>query len=181
MRVQRVRPSDRPSERFFVTPFFESSAPTLERRVRDLMSTDLVATTPEATPYEVAQAMIQERLDLMPVVDHDLRVVGIVTEGDLLNRVNFPHGTILDGLKALFGRGDHRTEKALARHVSDLMTRPVQTISPDATLQAAAERMLEKHLRALPVVDPDGKLLGLLTRRHVLQAMASWSERPNSP
>src|SRR5690606_4978339 len=87
MRVQRVRPS----ERFFVTPFFESFAPTLDRHVREIMSTVVVATAPEATPYEVAQALVQERLDLLPVVDRDLRVIGIVSEADLLSRVNFPH------------------------------------------------------------------------------------------
>jgi len=173
MRVQRVRPS----ERFFVTPFFESHAPTMDRQVRDLMTTDILATSPEATPFEVAQAMIQERIDLMPVVDRDLKVIGIVSEDDLLSRVNFPHGKILDGLRALFGQGDRRAEKALARRVDALMTRDVCTVSPDATLQDAAETLVSKGLRALPVVDKEGRLIGLLTRRHVLQGMMQWSER----
>ena len=173
MRVQRVRPS----ERFFVTPFFESEAPTLDRQVRDSMTTDILATSGDATPYEVAQAMIQERVDLMPVVDRDLRVVGIVTEGDLLNRMNFPHGKIMDGFRALFGRGDHRTEKAMAQRVEGLMSRDICTIGPAETLQSASEQMITKGVRALPVVDQDGRLIGLLTRRHVLQAMMQWSER----
>ncbi|MNT46271.1 Choline transport ATP-binding protein OpuBA [compost metagenome] len=173
MRVQRVRPS----ERFFVTPFFESTAPTLNRHVRDLMATDILATSPDATPYEVAQAMLQERIDLLPVVDRDLKVVGVMSEADLLNRVNFPHGTILDGLKALFGRGNHRVEKSTANRIGDLMTRSVQTISPDETLQDAAEIMVTKGVRGLPVVDKDGHLIGMLTRRHVIQGMLQWSER----
>lgn len=173
MRVQRIRPS----ERFFVTPFFESFAPTMNRHVRDVMSTDVLATSPDATPYEVAQAMVQERVDLMPVVDRDLKVVGIVSEDDLLSRVNFPHGRILDGLKALFGRGDRRIEKAMAPRIEGLMNRDVCTIAPDATLQEAAERMIDRHVRILPVVDGEGRLLGILQRRHILQAMLQWSER----
>lgn len=173
MRVQRVRPS----ERFFVTPFFESFAPTLDRHVREIMSTEVVATAPEATPYEVAQALVQERLDLLPVVDRDLRVIGIVSEADLLSRVNFPHGKIMDGLRALFGRGDRRAEKAMATQVADLMSREVWSVGPNETLQAAAEVMIDKGVRALPVLDEDGRLLGLLTRRHLLQGMLAWSAR----
>lgn len=176
MRVQRVRPS----ERFFVTPFFESFAPTLDRQVRDFMTTDILATSAEATPYEVAQAMIQERIDLMPVVDRDLKVIGIVSEGDLLNRVNFPHGKILDGLRALFGRGDYRAEKSTAQRIEGMMNRDLVTIGPDDSLQVAAERMINKGVRALPVTDPQGHLIGLLTRRHILQAMMQWSERQTS-
>ena len=173
MRVQRVRPS----ERFFVTPFFESFTPTMDRRVRDCMTTDILATSAEATPYEVAQAMSQERIDLMPVVDRDLKVIGIVSEGDLLNRVNFPHGKILDGLRALFGRGDYRVEKSTAQRIDGLMSRDVCTISPDDSLQSAAEIMVGKGVRALPVIDKEGHLIGLLTRRQILQAMLQWSER----
>ena len=117
----------------------------------------------------------------MPVVDRDLKVVGIVSEDDLLSQVNFPHGKILDGLRALFGRGDHRTEKAMARRIRDLMSPDVCTIAPDATLQDAAEKMVSKGLRALPVIDQEGRLIGLLTRRHVLQGMLQWSERETSP
>lgn len=176
MRVQRVRPS----ERFVVTPFFESFAPTMDRLVRDAMSSDILATSPEATPYEVAQAMVQERIDLMPVVDRNLKVVGIVSEDDLLSRINFPHGKILDGLRGLFGRGDHRAEKAMAKRVSDLMTPDVVTIAPDESLQDAAELMISKHVRALPVVNAEGQMIGLLTRRHIVQAMLQWSERQES-
>ncbi|MNK47760.1 inosine 5'-monophosphate dehydrogenase [compost metagenome] len=177
MRVQRVRPS----ERFFVTPFFESFAPTMDRQVRDSMTTDILATSAEATPYEVAQAMVQERIDLMPVVDRDLKVIGIVSEGDLLNRVNFPHGKILDGLKALFGRGDYRVEKSTANRIDGLMAKDICTISPDDSLQSAAETMISKGVRALPVTDKEGHLIGLLTRRQILQAMLQWSERKEGP
>jgi CBS domain-containing protein len=173
MRVQRVRPS----ERFVVTPFFESVAPTMDRKVRDAMTTDILATAPEATPYEVAQAMVQERLDLMPVVDPDLKVIGMVSEEDLLSRVNFPHGKILDGLRGLFGQGDHRAEKAMAKRVADLMSPDVVTIAPDDSLQDAAELMITQHVRALPVTDAHGHMIGLLTRRHIMQAMLQWSER----
>ncbi|GEM_PF-4961792 len=173
MRVQRIRPS----ERFFVTPFFESLAPTMDRQVRDVMTSDVVATAGDATPYEVAQAMVQERIETLPVVDRDLKLVGIVSEDDLLSQVNFPHGKILDGLKALFGQGDRRLEKAMAQRVEDLMSREVCTVTPEDSLQRAAELMIARHVRVLPVVDAEGRLVGMLLRRHILQAMLQWSER----
>jgi CBS domain-containing protein len=173
MRVQRVRPS----ERFFVTPFFESFEPTMTRKVREYMATDILATSPEATPYEVAQAMVAERIDVMPVVDRELRVIGIVSEDDLLSRVNFPHGKVLDGLRGLFGGGDYRAEKSTAKRVEALMTREVCTIAPEDSIQEATEQMIRTGVRALPVTDGEGHMIGLITRRHILQAMLQWSER----
>lgn len=173
MRVHRIRPS----ERFFVTPFFESQAPTLEREVREVMSSEVLVTSPEATPYEVARAMVEERVDALPVVDRDRRVVGIVSEDDLLSRINFPHGKVLDGLRALFGQGDRRLEKAVARDVSGLMSRDVQVVRERDSLQEVAERMMDQHLRVLPVVDAEGRLVGLVSRRQIVQALLQWSER----
>jgi CBS domain-containing protein len=172
MRVQRIRPS----ERFFVTPFFASMAPMLNREVRELMSAEVVATTPEATPYEVAQAMVQEGVEALPVVDRDLKLLGIVSEDDLLSQVNFPHGKILDGLRALFGRGDGRLEKSLARDVSELMSRDVCSVRATESLQTAAELMIERHVRVLPVVDAEGRVVGMLRRSQILRAMLQWSE-----
>ncbi len=177
MRVQRVRPS----ERFFVTPFFESFEPTMNRKVRDYMATDILATSPEATPYEVAQAMVAERVDVLPVVDRELRVIGVVSEDDLLSRVNFPHGKVLDGLRDLFGGGDYRAQKSTARRVEGVMSRDVCTIGPDDSIQDATERMIHKGVRALPVTDGEGHMIGLITRRHILQAMLQWSERKEGP
>lgn len=173
MRVHRIRPS----ERFFVTPFFESQAPTLEREVREIMTSEVLVTSPEATPYEVARAMVEERVDALPVVDAERRVLGIVSEDDLLSRINFPHGKVLDGLRALFGQVDRRLSQAVARDVSGLMSRDVEVARPEDSLQAIAERMMERHLRVLPVVDADRRLVGMVSRRQVLQALLQWSER----
>ncbi|MNY53045.1 inosine 5'-monophosphate dehydrogenase [compost metagenome] len=57
------------------------------------------------------------------------------------------------------------------------MTPDVVTIAPDESLQDAAELMISKHVRALPVVNAEGQMIGLLTRRHIVQAMLQWSER----
>lgn len=176
MRVQRIRPS----ERFFVTPFFESHAPTLEREVREVMSAEVLVTSPEATPYEVARAMVEERAEALPVLDRDRRVIGIVSEDDLLSRVNLPHGKVLDGLKALFGQADRRLEKAVAREIREMMTRDVRVVKPEDSLQTAAEEMMNHHVRVLPVVDGEGRLVGMLHRRQVLQALLQWSERQDS-
>lgn len=137
------------------------------RRVRDVMTTNVVSVD-RITPYkEIARMLTEHRISGVPVLTMGRHVAGVVTEADLLieedktarrTRAAFAAG------QRLWRRGGRRP----ALVAGDLMTSPAVTIHPDATIPAAARVMNASHVRRLPVVDPDGKLMGIVSRRDLL-------------
>jgi CBS domain-containing protein len=130
-------------------------------RVRDVMTTSVV-TVDRITPYkEIARLLAENRISGLPVLTMGRHVAGLVTEGDLLTaRVGSTGG------RRRWFTGRKEEHQALV--ASQLMTSPAITIHPDAALATAAGLMSAHHLRRLPVVDPDGKLLGIVSRRDLL-------------
>ena len=129
-------------------------------RVRDVMTTSVV-TVDRITPYkEIARLLTEHRISGMPVLTMGRHVAGVVSEGDLIAaRARNAGGR----WRWLTGRKEHQGLVA-----SQLMTSPAITIHPDASLGTAAGLMSAHHLRRLPVVDPEGKLLGIVSRRDLL-------------
>src|SRR5690242_15404235 len=129
-------------------------------RVRDVMTTSVV-TVDRITPYkEIARLLTGHRISGGPVLTMGRHVAGVGTEADLI-AARDQDG---DGRRRwLTRRKEHQALVA-----SQLMTSPAVTIHPDATLATAARLMNASHLRRLPVVDPDGKLLGIVSRRDLL-------------
>ena len=130
-------------------------------RVRDVMTTSVV-TVDRITSYkEIARLLTEHRISGMPVLTMGRHVAGVVTEGDLLAaRVRSTGGRWPRWLTS------HQEHQGLV--ASQLMTSPAITIHPDAALATAAALMSAHHLRRLPVVDPEGKLLGIVSRRDLL-------------
>jgi CBS domain-containing protein len=119
--------------------------------VRDIMTTGVVTIRPD-TPYREIAAMFREhRVSGFPVTADDGKVIGVVSESDLL--------TLADGRHH---RGDGPATAA------DLMTCPAVTASPDDLVQTAARVMHSHRLQRLPVVDREGRLEGIVSRSDVL-------------
>lgn len=137
------------------------------RTVRDVMTPD-VATVEETTPYKtVADLLAERRISAVPVLDRDGRVAGIVSEADLLHKVEF-NGDAAEG--SFLDRQLHRGARAKAAGTvaKDVMTSPAVTIPPDATVVEAARVMDRRKVKRLPVVDADGRLVGIVSRRDLL-------------
>jgi CBS-domain-containing membrane protein len=98
----------------------------------------------------------------VPVIDSDRHVVGLVSEGDLLLKEERPAAHVLDR------HGD--AAKARARTAAELMSEPALTVRPDATLTEAARQMHRYQVKRLPVVDPNGSLMGIVSRADLLMA-----------
>jgi CBS domain-containing protein len=105
---------------------------------------------PEDSAETLAQTMTEEGFGSVPIVDHDQHLLGIVSEFDLLHAIKEK--------KSLFGV-----------HASDLMTPAPVTVSPDTPAMDLIDRLEGKHLIRMPVVNEEGKLLGVVARRDVLQ------------
>jgi CBS domain-containing protein len=104
---------------------------------------------PESTAAEAIRLMLARRVGAVVVVDAN-RVVGIFTERDVLKKL------------ALSGRDPEKVR------VAELMTAPVETVSPETNPKEALGSMLEHHFRHLPVVDSSGRLRGVLSIRNLL-------------
>src|SRR5262245_28528080 len=115
----------------------------------------------------------------LPVIDGERKVVGIVTENDLLLYEEQedidppPHLEIMGGIIYLGSvkHWEERVRKSLAASVGDLMTPDPITVAPDATAHEAGRLIAAHHHNRLPVVDGDGRLLGVVTRVDVLEAL----------
>jgi CBS domain-containing protein len=137
------------------------------RRVSDVMTTSVV-TVDRITPYQEIDRMLTEhRISGLPVLKMGREVVGVVSEADLLaaedetsRRARMDSSV---GRRRLLRKQPHVNLTA-----GTLMTAPAITIGPDATIPAAARLMNTHHIRRLPVVDEEGKLLGIVSRRDLL-------------
>jgi len=122
--------------------------------VRDIMTTDVVTVRPD-TPHQTVAAMLrQHRVSGFPVTGDDGKVVGVMTETDLVALV-----------AGRYHRGHRAAEQATA---GDLMSHPAVTVGPDDPVKTAARLMRKQRLQRLPVVDRDGRLAGIVSRSDVL-------------
>lgn len=137
-------------------------------RVADVMTRE-VATVAPATPVkEIARQIAQRRVSALPVVDAESRVVGVVSEADLLLKEGRP-GT--PGRIRFFEPRAQKAdrEKAQGFTAADLMTTPALTIAPEAPLAEAARGMRERRVKRLVVVDARGRLAGIISRSDVIR------------
>lgn len=135
-------------------------------RVTDVMATNVI-TVDRDTPYkEVARLLADNDVTALPVLSGGERVLGMVSEADVLRREERSFSRMAVGLPR---RTRHEREQAGARTAGELMTAPAVTIHPDAPLGAAARLMNGHHIRRLPVVNPAGELLGVVSRQDLLR------------
>jgi CBS domain-containing protein len=135
------------------------------RSVSDIMTTSVV-TVDRITPYkEIARLLAEHRISGLPVVKMGRTVVGVVTEADLLAAQANTARRLRSGSRWTW-RPQGRQHPALT--AGELMTTPAVTIGPGATIPAAARLMNTHHVRRLPVVDEEGRLLGVISRRDLL-------------
>lgn len=137
-------------------------------RVSDVMSAPVIAVGPETPFKEIATLLAENQVSAVPVVDPDHHVIGLVSEADLLPRVGrlkMRTGYPLEGR-----RHRHEAGKATALVARDLMTVPATRLAGDATVAEAARLLYTRGMRRLPVVDWQGRLVGMLSRRDLLRA-----------
>ncbi len=144
--------------------------------VRDVMSKDVVTVRPDAPVSEVVTLLCAHRIGGMPVVDEEGRVLGMVTESDLMIRVSGPHvpahiellGSVIY-LESPHDMKEH-LRKALGATARDLMSSDPVVVSEDMTVRDVADLMVTRHCARLPVMR-EGRLVGILTRHDILSSL----------
>jgi CBS domain-containing protein len=127
---------------------------------------------------EIAEALEDHGISAVPVVDDHLHVVGVVSEDDLLAKeARLETGTEEASRLPFVDREDRRAlRKAAGLTALDLMTAPPVTIGPQQDVVEAARLMADTHLKRLFVVDPEGRLRGVVSRRDVLKVFTRADE-----
>jgi CBS domain-containing protein len=135
----------------------------MKTAVKDVMTTRVIWVKRDATFREMAVALRDNRISAFPVIDDDGKLVGIVSEADMLTKQALADPGMLDGLL-------HHRDQAKARGVTagDLMTAPVVTVAPEDTVEHAARLMYAHKVKRLPVTDANGHLAGIVSRADVL-------------
>jgi CBS domain-containing protein len=130
----------------------------MNHAVKDVMTTRVVSVKRGTSFKEMAIALRENRVSAFPVIDDDGKVIGVVSEADMLARKVLSTGML------------HRGEQDKAEDLTagDLMTHPAITVSPEDSVEVAARLMYTLQVKRLPVIDPSGRLAGIISRTDVL-------------
>lgn len=152
-------------------------------RAMDVMTTEVVTAAPDTPVTAIAELLLDHGISAVPVVDAARRVVGLVSEGDLMRRVDG------DGTEAgawwlrLFSSpgGEARDYvKAHGRHARDVMTTDVVTVTGDALIGEVARLLEGRRIKRVPVVR-DGELIGIVSRANLIHGLAAAVDESAAP
>jgi CBS domain-containing protein len=152
-------------------------------KASDIMVSPVITAKPNASVKDVAKLFLEHRISAVPVVDDQGRLVGIVSEGDLIHRAEI--GTERRRSWWLFLVADDQLRatdyiKTHATRIADVMTRNVVTAAPDTPLHEIAMTMERNAIKRVPIVG-DGQLIGIVSRANLVQAVASSGRKLELP
>ena len=142
-------------------------------KASDVMTKGVVTAHPDMTVQEVAMLMASKNVSGLPVVTRNGEVVGIVSESDLIRRVELGTDEQPAGLSRYFAHPEEWAERFTKSHgakVHDVMSRPVVSVDANADLSDVANTLDHRGLKRVPVMQ-DGALVGIITRRDLVRAL----------
>jgi CBS-domain-containing membrane protein len=149
-------------------------------KVRDIMTQDVLTVAAETSVNDVAKLLGQRDISGVPVIDDQRRVIGIITELDLIvrnTRLEIPRFIeVLDWGRIPLEWPSHLRERLkhmLGTEARDVMTEKVTTIGPDAEVEVLAELMVKQRVNPVPVVDAQDCLIGIVSRADLVDMMAA--------
>ena len=146
-------------------------------KAQDVMTREVVAVTADTAIEDLARLLVEKRVSAVPVVEKDGRLVGIISEGDLLQRDKPLHIptviSIFDWVLYLESSKKFEAEvkKITALKVGELCTRNVVTCSPETPVAEVAQLMVNRHVHLIPVVDKEKKVIGVVARLDVIRSL----------
>ncbi|WP_108663037.1 CBS domain-containing protein [Acuticoccus kandeliae] len=153
-------------------------------QAKDIMNTAVVTISPTSGIADAARVLTEHHISALPVVDAAGKLVGIVSEGDFLRRIEESEGKTHGSwwLMALADPGQEAAHyvKAHGRTVADVMTEKVVTVGEDTSVPDIAHTLEAKRIKRVPVVR-DGKVVGIVSRADLLRAVAARRTSPGIP
>ena len=148
-----------------------------DKRAKDIMATDVIVANKNDIIANVANLLIKEKIGGLPVVDEENKVVGIISETDIMKKeshvdsprmLNFIQGIIfLDDMKKF----EDEMRAIAAYKVEDLMSKDIITVNENDTFDYVANVMINKSINRVPVVDENNFLKGIICRYDIIKAM----------
>ncbi len=139
-------------------------------RVRDAMTRDVLSVSKYDDISNAVRLLAEKNISGLPVVDGESRVVGIVSEADVVSMVGSRRAhTFKEILRSIVGHP--LPERKIGHLVGDIMTSPAITVFSDTEISEAVRLMDGRRIRRLPVVDKDQRLVGLISRSDIVKAM----------
>jgi CBS domain-containing protein len=152
-------------------------------KARDVMVSPVITVKPNSTVKEVAKTLVDRHISAVPVVDDAGKLVGIISEGDLMHRAEIGTERRFRWWPRLV-RGDATLPfgyiKAHARRAADVMTQNVFTATPETPLDEIAVLLERNSIKRVPIL-LDGQLVGIVSRANLVQALATMPAQPEIP
>lgn len=149
-----------------------------DKPISEVMTRQVVTLAPQMSVAQAWEQMLEQNIKAMPVVDEDRKVLGMLTDEDLMHRANVQqHLSVAVRLDAETLKRQIAQLRASPLTVADVMTKPAITIQIGESLGAAAARMAKHNIKRLPVVDEDGKLVGVVSRVDILRQVLATEVR----
>ena len=142
-------------------------------KARDVMTPNVVTVTADMRVPEIATLMIERRISAVPVVDPSEHVVGVISEGDLIRRPELETDKPRSRWLRFFMSDEDRARDFVKTHglrAKDVMSQPVVSVSPDATLTDIVNLMTSRRIKRVIVLE-HGKLAGVVTRSDLLRTL----------
>lgn len=147
-------------------------------KAQDIMTTKVLTVTPETTVSELAHLLTDNTINGVPVIDEDDKLLGVVTENDLIfqkKKVHIP--TVINILDSFIylespDRMKEEMQKITGSTVADIYSRKVKTVSVDTPVDEIATLMAEKNIHTIPVVEKD-KLVGIIGKKDIIKTIFS--------
>jgi CBS domain-containing protein len=166
------------------TEFLQMSptANNMSKTVADIMTPDPVTVKPQAPLKEAIKLLVEKRISGLPVVDDAGKVIGVISESDLMWQETGPEPPpffmFLDSVIYLENPGRYEKElhKSLGQTVGEVMSDRAVTVTADLSLSKAARLMHEKKIRRLPVINAQGQPVGIITQGDIIRSMAEEDE-----
>lgn len=152
-------------------------------KAKHVMVSPVKTGTTDMSVREVAIVLAENRISALPIVDEAGKVVGIVSEGDLIRRAEIGTQKQRSWWLSLFTSNVQLAEeyaRAHARRVKDLMTHEVISVNPETSLSEIARLFERHHIKRVPVLEDD-KLVGIVTRGNLVQAIATAPQKAHKP
>ncbi|NGZ74792.1 CBS domain-containing protein [Saccharibacillus alkalitolerans] len=145
-------------------------------KVRDFMIRDVHTVNQNAPVSDVLQLFVSKRVNGAPVVDGDGRLVGMVSDGDILRYINPQRQTVYDMFSYVFVSQPEELAEALSYKVGTpakkIMKKNVQSVLPDQDLEEALSLLAKHHFKKLPVVNDKKEVVGVISRGDLLKQIA---------
>jgi CBS domain-containing protein len=143
-------------------------------QAKDIMTAKVITVTEDASVSDVARLLVDNGISALPVVDATGKLLGIVSEGDLMHRAEAGTGLRRSWWLSLFTDASVSAAQFVKEHsrrVSDIMTRNVITTSPETPIADIANLLESNRIKRVPVV-ADGKVIGIVSRANLVRAIA---------